>query len=78
MVMAVICMSPRRYVLKICVKVSEYTESLTYEGIGLKYYAIYCAAGCLIQPNCQAQYVPSCHTISRISHLCPFYSGFSS
>ena len=50
MVTAVICMSLRRYVLKICVKVSEYTELLTYEGIGLKYFgnmyrAIYCAAG---------------------------------
>ena len=40
----VICMLLRRYVLKICVKVSEYTDSLTYEGNGLKYFGnMYCA-----------------------------------
>lgn len=50
MVTAVICMSLCRYVLKICFKVSEYTESLTFEGKDLKYFgnmyrAIYCVAG---------------------------------
>ena len=63
------CMALRRYVLKICFKVSEYTESLTFEGKGLKYFgnmyrALYCAAGWLIQSNCQAQYIPSCHDIT--------------
>ena len=49
MVTMVICMLLCRYVLKICFKVPEYTESLAFEVKGLKYFgnmynAIYCAA----------------------------------
>ena len=50
MVTTIIHMSLRRYVFKTCLNVSEYTESFTFEGKGLKYFgnmyrAIYCAAG---------------------------------
>ena len=78
---AVICMLLRRYVFKICFKVSEYTESLTFEGKGLTYFgnmyrAIYCAADWFIQSNCQAQYVLACHNITITS--LSIFSGFSS
>ena len=76
MVAAVICMSLRRYVLKICFKVSEYTESLIFDGkclsfFGNMYRAIYRAAGWLIFSR-TGKYVPSYHDITDITSLSIF------